>query len=342
MKLAELASLAGIALDGPEKEMEITGAASLDEAGESDISFFGHPRYAGALKRTKAAAVLVPADHNEPIRPVPLRVANPSAAFAAVLEKFAPPQVAFQPGVHSSAVVADDAEIHPSASIQPLAVIESGAKIGPGTVIGAHCYIGHQAVVGAHCQFHPRVSVRERCEIGDRVILHPGVVIGSDGFGYELLDGRHVKIPQTGIVRIDDDVEIGANTTVDRARFGRTWLQQGAKIDNLVQIAHNVTIGAHTILCAQVGISGSTKVGAYVTMAGKVGVNGHIEVGDAAVITAMAGVTKSVPPKEVLVGLPARPMKEYKTNFVLTHNIHKLYDRVKALEQAAAKASSQS
>ena len=148
--------------------------------------------------------------------------------------------------------------------------------------------------------------------IASRVILHPGAVIGSDGFGYELRDGRQQKIPQTGIVQIDDDVEIGANSTVDRARFGRTWIQEGVKIDNLVQIAHNVTIGRHSVICAHVGISGSVRMGSYVTLAGKVGVNGHIEIGDGAIVTAMAGITKSVPPREILVGLPAKPMREYK------------------------------
>ena len=164
--------------------------------------------------------------------------------------------------------------------------------------------------------------------------LHAGVVVGSDGFGYELVQGRHSKIPQTGIVQIDDDVEIGSNTTIDRARFGRTWIQKGTKIDNLVQVAHNVTVGAHSILCAQVGVAGSTKIGNYVTIAGQAGLNGHIEIGDQSIITAMAGVTKDVPAKSVMVGLPAKPMKEYKTNYVLLHNIHKLYDRVKVLEKS--------
>jgi UDP-3-O-[3-hydroxymyristoyl] glucosamine N-acyltransferase len=158
------------------------------------------------------------------------------------------------------------------------------------------------------------------------------VVIGSDGFGYEFREGRHQKIPQTGTVQIDDDVEVGANSTIDRARFGRTWIQEGVKIDNLVQIAHNVTIGRHTVICAQVGISGSVRVGNYVTLAGKVGVNGHIEIGDGAIAAAMGAITKSVPPREVLVGVPARPAREYKRNLVLLNNIDKLYERVKKLE----------
>jgi UDP-3-O-[3-hydroxymyristoyl] glucosamine N-acyltransferase len=177
------------------------------------------------------------------------------------------------------------------------------------------------------------VTIRERSMIGNRVILQPGVVIGSDGFGYEFRDGRQQRIPQTGIVQIDDDVEIGANSTVDRARFGRTWIQEGVKIDNLVQIAHNVTIGRNSVICAQVGISGSVRVGNNVTLAGKVGVNGHIEIGDGAICAAMGGITKSVPPREVMVGLPAKAMRDYKRNLALLNNVHKLYERVKTLEE---------
>ena len=246
---------------------------------------------------------------------------------------FAPPPVSFEPGIHSTASVASDAEIGENVTILAFAVIESAVRIGARTVVGPHSYIGHHAVLGEDCHIYPHVTIRERSVLANRVILHPGVVIGSDGFGYELRDGRQQKIPQTGIVQIDSDVEVGANSTVDRARFGRTWIQEGVKIDNLVHIAHNVTIGRHSIICAHVGISGSVRIGSYVTLAGKVGVNGHIEIGDGAIVTAMAGITKSVPPREVLVGLPAKPMREYKENYVLLRNIRKLYERVKKLEE---------
>ena len=228
--------------------------------------------------------------------------------------------------------MAADVEIGAEVTIEAFAVIESGVRIGARTVVGAHGYIGHHAVLGEECRLYPHVTIRERSLIGNRVVLHPGVIIGSDGFGYEFRDGRQQKIPQTGTVQIDDDVEIGANSTVDRARFGRTWIQEGVKIDNLVQIAHNVTIGRHTVICAQVGISGSMRVGNYVTLAGKVGVNGHIEIGDGAIAAAMGAITKSVPPREILVGVPARPMREYKRNLALLNNIDKLYERVKKLE----------
>ncbi len=202
-------------------------------------------------------------------------------------------------------------------------------------MIGAHNYLGHGAKVGADCQFAARVTLGARCTVGNRVVLHSGVVVGSDGFGFEFANGRHVKIPQTGIVQIDDDVEIGANTTVDRARFGRTWIGEGTKIDNLVQIAHNVVIGKHCILVAQTAIAGSSKLGNYVTMAGQTAVVGHIEIGDQCVVAARSGVSKNLGAKEIVWGSPAVPMREAKEQMAYTRRLPKLYARVKALEAAA-------
>jgi len=335
MTLREIADLAGGWVAPENYEVEITGVASLDDAESGDIAFYGNPKYLKNLRRSRATAVLVPHGFGEEVPPVRIWVDAPAAAFAKVLEKFAPAPVPYPPGIHPTAVVAAGASIAEGVHIGAHAVIEEGATVGPRTVIGSGTIIGHYAVIGEDCLFHPRVTVADRSRIGNRVILHSGVVVGSDGFGYEFRDGRQQKIPQTGVVQLDDDVEIGANSTIDRARFGRTWIKRGTKIDNLVQIAHNVTIGEHSILCAQVGISGSTRVGSYVTLAGKVGVNGHIEIGDGAIVSAMGGVTKSVPPREILVGLPARPMRDYKENFALLRNIHKLYERVKKLESRA-------
>lgn len=332
MTLREIAELVGGWVAQEHYGIEISGVASLDDADAGDISFYGSPKYLKNLRRSKASAVLVTHGFGEEVPPVRIWVDSPAEAFAKILEKFAPPPVEYPPGIHTSAVVSPTANIDESAHIGACAVIEAGARIGAGSVIGAGSFVGRDAEIGSACLLHPRVTIADRSRIGNRVILHSGTVIGSDGFGYEFRDGRQQKIPQTGIVQIDDDVEIGANSTVDRARFGRTWIKKGAKIDNLVQVAHNVTVGEHTILCAQVGISGSTRVGNFVTLAGKVGVNGHIEIGDGAIVTAMAGITKSVPPKEILVGLPARPMRDYKENFALLHNIGKLYERVKKIE----------
>jgi len=335
MTLREVAERVGGWVAPENHDKQILGVASLADANEGDIAFYGNPKYLKALRKSHATAVFVPHGFGEEVTAIRVWVDSPAEAFAKLLADFAPKPITFPVGIHATAVVDPSAQIGEGASIQAYAVVEAGAKIGARTIVGAHSYVGHDVTLGEDCHVYAHVIIRERSKIANRVVLHPGVVVGSDGFGYEFRDGRQVKIPQTGIVQIDDDVEIGSNSTVDRARFGRTWIQEGTKIDNLVQIGHNVTIGKHSILCAHVGISGSTRVGSYVTLAGKVGVNGHIEIGDGAIVTAMAGVTKSVPPKEILVGLPAKPMREYKTNYVQLHNIAKLYERVKALEEKA-------
>lgn len=313
--------------------IRVTGVASIAEAGEGDVTFFGNARYLPALKATRACCALVPEDFQEPIPAIPIRVANPSLAFARVLEIFRPPAVAFQPGIHPTAVVGENVQLAASVSIQPHAVVEPGAVIGEGSVIGAGVYVGHEARIGSNCLIFPSVTIRERCILGNRVTIHSGTVVGSDGFGYELVQGRHVKIPQIGIVQIDDDVEIGANTSIDRARFGRTWIGEGTKIDNLVQIAHNVVIGKNSIIVSQVGISGSSRLGNYVTLAGQVGVVGHIEIGDQAVVAAQSGVSKSVPPRQVIWGSPAVPIREQKERLAFIARIPKLWERVKRLEQ---------
>lgn len=332
MRLSDAASLAGTELPVGCPDLEIFGVASLQEARTGDITFFGNPRYLAQVRASKATAVLVPGDFNEEITPVVLRVDNPSASFAAIVAAFSPREPDPVPGVHPSAVVSPLATLCEGVSVGALAVIEEGAVIGARSVIGSGCLIGRDVRMGEECMLHQGAIIRERCILGHRVILQPGAVIGSCGFGYEFKEGRHVKIPQTGIVEIGDDVEIGANTTIDRARFGRTMIGEGSKIDNLVQIAHNVQIGPHSILCSQVGIAGSSRVGSYVTLAGQVGLAGHIEIGDKAVLGAKAGVSKNVPAGAMLIGAPAKSMKEWKqTNFYISQ-LGKLYERVKELE----------
>jgi UDP-3-O-[3-hydroxymyristoyl] glucosamine N-acyltransferase len=346
LTVQELAALVGGQFaSGIDAERAIIGAASVSEAGEGHVTFFGNARYLPALKACRATAALVPLDFADEIPPIAIRVENPSLAFASVVERFAPAPIHWKPGIHPTAVIAPSATVGEGASIQPFAVVEEGAEIGANTVIGAYCYIGHNAKVGDNTFFHPRVTVSERCIVGSRVLLHSGVVLGSDGFGYEFSQGRHVKIPQIGIVQVDDDVEIGANTTVDRARFGRTWIQEGTKIDNLVQIAHNVVIGKHCILVSHVGISGSTKLGSHVTLAGQVGIAGHLEIGDQVIVGAQSGVSKSLSARETYMGSPAIPAKEWREQVALLRRLAKLQERVKHLEQfldAKAKSSSPS
>jgi len=225
--------------------------------------------------------------------------------------KFAPKPIILAPGIHPSAIVGSGVRLGERVSIQPHAVIEDGSQIGDDTIIGAGSYIGHETTIGSACVIYPLVTVRERSQIGSRVIIHSGAVIGADGFGFEMIDGRQHKIQQLGIVRIDDDAEIGANTTIDRARFGRTWIQQGVKIDNLVQIAHNVMIGRHCLIAGQTGISGSAKVGDFVMMAGKVGIADHVTVGAGAVLLAQAGLMSDVPAGARFVGSPAQPLRDF-------------------------------
>ncbi|MEO5717718.1 MAG: UDP-3-O-(3-hydroxymyristoyl)glucosamine N-acyltransferase [Chthoniobacterales bacterium] len=261
-----------------------------------------------------------------------LRVANPSRAFEQVVLKFAPQPISFVPGIHPSAVVAPDASLGEDVFVGAHVVIEPGVAIGRGARIGAHSYVGHETTIGAGTMIYPNVTIRERTQIGERVIIHSGTVVGSDGFGFEMAAGGHKKVPQIGIVQIDDDVEIGANTTIDRARFGRTWIQEGVKIDNLVQIAHNVVIGKHSIIVAQVGIAGSVRIGSGVVIGGQAGIIGHIEIADGTMIGAQSGVSKSLH-GGTWWATPTVPLREAKQQLAWVRRLGKLFERVKALEE---------
>jgi UDP-3-O-[3-hydroxymyristoyl] glucosamine N-acyltransferase len=329
--LQELAVMSGGELVG-DPALRITGAASLAEAVSGEIAFFSDPRYGTLLRKTHASAVLVPLNFSDSISAAQIRVVNPAKAFEQVVVMFAPNPITFAPGVHPSAIVDPTAKLGARVSIQPYAVIEAGVSIGDGTIIGAGTYIGHETSIGASCRIYPHATIRERSRIGSRVIIHGGVVIGADGFGFEFVGNRHNKIPQLGIVQIDDDVEIGANTTIDRARFGRTWIQEGVKIDNLVQVAHNVVIGKHSIVAAQTGISGSTRVGEHVQMGGQVGIVGHVTIADRTLIGAQSGVSKDIG-GGVWFGYPAMPMPDAKRQIAWVRRLGKLFARVKEIEK---------
>ena len=331
--LQELATTCGGELVG-DPAVKITGAASLAEAVQGEITFFSDPRYGSLLRKTRASAVFVPLNFPDNISfsLAQIRVSNPAKAFEQVVLKLAPKPVIFAPGIHPSAIVDATAKLGARVSIQPYVVIEAGVTVGDDTSIGAGTYVGHGTSIGASCMIYPQVVIRERSRIGSRVIIHGGVVIGADGFGFEFVDNRHKKIPQLGIVQIDDDVEIGANTTVDRARFGRTWIQEGVKIDNLVQIAHNVVIGKHSVIAAQTGISGSTRVGEQVQMAGQVGIVGHVEIADGSRIAAQSGVSKNVS-GGTWFGYPAEPMPDARRHIAWVRRLGKLFERVKEIEK---------
>jgi len=316
LTIAEIIKLTGGEITQGTEDTQVSGVSSLDEAGATEISFLGNEKYFQDFLSTAAGAVLVPNNYpgglpQVPEKPVLIAVENPSYAFAAVVKVLATKQRTFTPGIHPQAYVAEGVEINAEkVSVKAGAVIESGCSIGDGSEIGANAVISEGASLGENCLVYPNVTVREHCVIGDRVILQPGCVIGSDGYGYELVDGKHVKVDQVGIVVLGDDVEIGANTAIDRARFGKTVIGEGTKVDNLVQIAHNVQTQKHCLVVSQAGLAGSSKLGNYVTVAAQAGVGGHIEIGDQAVLAGRAGATKSLEGKQVYAGFPARPMRE--------------------------------
>jgi UDP-3-O-[3-hydroxymyristoyl] glucosamine N-acyltransferase len=321
----------------------VRGIASLATAEPGDLSFLGNARYKSDVARTRASVVLVPPDHEgEPaVDQLFLLVENPSAALARLcgrIEQLLWPRP--QPGVHPSAVIAADARVAASATVGPFCVIEAGAMVGERAHLEAHVHVGREVRIGNDCWLMPGVVVRPSCELRQRVRLHPGVVVGSDGFGYEFVAGHHEKVPQVGDVLIEDDVEIGANTTIDRARFNRTIIGEGTKIDNLVQIGHNVVIGKHCLLCAQAGISGSTTLEDYVVLAGQVGVGGHITIGKGAKAGGQAGITANVEPGAFVNGTPAIPFLLERRLAVLQQRLPNLFRKVDAIEEQLKKSSS--
>lgn len=333
--LSELAELLGGEILTGNPDTRITGFASLKEAVSGDLSFFYDARYRERLAATKAAAVLVPIGlESAPSHVACIAVEDPSRAFEKVVDAYGFHAHSFEAGIHPSAVIASDVKADlTKISVGACAVIESGAQIGDGVEIGAGCYVGRDAIIGKDSKLFPNVTLQEACEIGERVILHSGVVIGADGFGYEFQQGRHRKVRQAGIVQIDNDVEIGAGTMVDRARFGRTWIGEGTKIDNLVQIGHNVVIGKHCIIVAACAIAGSVVIGDYVVMAAQCGVAGHVNVGSFVTLGGRSGVTKDIPAGKVTyMGFPAVPVMEEKRRLASINRLPQLVARVKTLE----------
>jgi UDP-3-O-[3-hydroxymyristoyl] glucosamine N-acyltransferase len=329
--LQELAARLGARLEG-DGALDVTRVAGIEQAGPGDLTFLANPKYAAALPGTRATAVIA-ADGVEGATCAVLRHANPYLAFAQAALALAPP---WRPptGVHPSAIVAADAVIEDGVAVGPLAVVGAGARIGARTVVMPHVVIGAGAELGPDCVIHARVSIRERCRLGARVVVQDGAVIGSDGFGFaHRADGTHEKIPQAAAVVVEDDVEIGANTTIDRPAVGETRIRAGAKIDNLVQIAHGVTIGRNTLLAAQVGIAGSTTVGDNVILAGQVGVAGHITVGAGAKATAQTGIANSIPDKAFVSGSPAIDNRDWLKASVLFRKLPELKKRVAELER---------
>ncbi len=334
MTVAELAAKLGAPCEG-ETSARLCRAAALREAGEGDVTFLSSTRYAAQAAASRATAIVVKADWKGLCGAGALiRVPNPDAAFIRIAGLFAPPAPPAPPaGIHSTAVVAPSAVLGEGVSVGPFAVIEAEAVIGAGTVIGPHAVVGFGVTIGAGCRLYPLVSIREHCRLGDRVIVHNGAVIGSDGFGYYPDSNKHwQKIQQVGIVEIGNDVEIGANTTIDRARFGVTRIEEGVKLDNLIMVAHNCVIGAHTAVAGQAGFAGSTVIGRHVMVAGQAGFCGHLEVGDGAIIGAQAGVTGDVAAGSFVLGMPAQPRAQEMRQKALVARLPKMREQLAALE----------
>ncbi len=340
MTLQQLAERIGARLEG-DGTITVARVAGLDTAGPGDVTFLANEKYAADVATTKASAVILgtAASAATAVTAAPcavLRVDNPYLAFARAAQALAPPSV-LPVGVHPSAVMGEGVVLAEGVGIGPLAVIGRGARIGARSVIEAHAVVGAEAVVGADCVIHAHVSIRERCRLGDRVVVQNGVVIGADGFGFaHHPDGSHEKIPQTAPVVIEDDVEIGANTTIDRPAVGETRIKAGTKIDNLVQIAHGVVLGRHVLLASQVGISGSTTVGDSVTLAGQVGVAGHITIGDRVTATGQTGITNSVEAGRFISGLPAIDNRDWRKSAVLVGRLPEYRRQLIDLERRLA------
>ena len=306
LTLAELATLVGGEVRG-DGTLRISGVHALDQAGPEHLSFFNHAWYAEEFAASRAGAVIVEAGvaKKHPTRTL-LVVPNAALAFARVARHFHP-ESAPLPGVAPEAFVHPEAQVDPSARIEPFAFVGAGAQVGARTRVMPFAYLGDRTRVGADGVIAPHAVVMHGCQLGDRVSLQPGVVIGGDGFGYtlDLEEGRHLKVPQVGIVRIEDEVEIGANSAVDRATLGATRIGKGTKIDNLVQVGHNVTVGEMCILCGQVGLAGSSSLGDGVVLGGQAGVANHLHVGDGAKLAAQSGLGHDLPAGEIWAGSPA-------------------------------------
>lgn len=320
-----------------ESELKIHGVAQIEKAEEGQITFLANPKYKPALENTRASAVII--DQKAEIKPsLPhILVIDAYYGFLQAFLLFNPQKSLLSPGIHSTAVVHGTANVGHDVAISANVYVGDKVTIGNGTQIFPNCVILDNTRIGTDCVLYPSVTVRENCTIGDRVIIHNGAIIGSDGFGFAPHEGKYHKIPQVGKVIVEDDVEIGANSTIDRATMEETIIRKGVKLDNLVHIAHNCIIGENTVIAAQTGISGSTTIGKNVVIAGQVGTVGHISIGDRVQIGAQSGVSKSIPEGEVYFGYPARPIMKTKRIEASLNNLPELLKKIKHLEKAVKK-----
>ena len=336
MKLRDLAERLHCRLEGTAGDIDIVGVSGIEQAQPGDLTFIANPRYHALLAKTRASAVILGHEHGADAPCAVLRSDHPYLSFAQAVGFFREPTLPAR-GVHSQTAIATDVTLGPDVSVGAFVTIGSGASVGARTIIYPNVVVGPRARVGDDCVVHSHVSIREGVVVGHRVILHDGAVIGSDGFGFvKQADGSHLKIPQYADVIIEDDVEIGANTAIDRPAVGETRIRAGAKIDNLVQIAHGVAIGRHALLAAQVGIAGSTVVEDDVVLAGQVGVSGHLRIGKGVVATAQTGIPNSLEEGEFVSGYPAIANRAWLKSSAVFRQLPALKKRIAALDARIA------
>ncbi len=332
--MGDLARLVGGQLVGDADRL-VTGVAGIDEASADHITWVTESKYVEKLSSSSAGAVLIGKGMGE--APMPAIVCDdPAAGIALIMEHLAPPVWRPEPGVHPTAVVSATATLGEGVSIGPYAIVGDRARIGEDTCVHGHVVIGPDVAIGPGCVLWPHVVIRERCELGARVVVHPHGTVGADGFGYRFADGRHNKIPQTGIVAVGDDVEIGAGSCIDRAKVGRTVVGAGTKIDNLCQIAHNVQIGPHCVIVAQAGIAGSSRLGGYVVLGGQVGVRDHVSLGDGVQAAACCCIAQDVQAGQAVGGIPARDAHEWLRQQAALRKLPVLQARLRDIERRIA------
>jgi len=338
MKLSELAAATGTRIESGSPELEISGAAGLDIARAEEITFLANPKYTPQIANTAAAAIFMAENIDcERSDIAVLRAADPYVAYARALRCFHP-EHALKDFVHPSAVIHPTASVAPNCEIHANVVIDEYASVGSGTRIFPNATVYSGARIGSDCTVHSGVSIRENCEVGDRCVIHNNTTIGSDGFGYaKTEDKTWLKIPQTGRVIIESDVEIGANTSIDRASVGETRIRRGAKIDNLVQIGHSCTIGEDALVCAQTGLAGSSVIGKRVVLAGQVGIAGHLTIGDDAVITAKSATSHDVAEGKIISGIPAFDNREWLRSTAAFRKLGELAGKFRDLQKRVAK-----
>jgi UDP-3-O-[3-hydroxymyristoyl] glucosamine N-acyltransferase len=337
VRVRELAEWLGAAFEG-DGEKELESAAALETAGAAQLTFVGSRKAAGQAESSAAGCLIVPLDHPNPSGRTVIRISDPRTGFARAVSRLHPPP-AVTPGIHPTAVVAPDAEIGPGVAVGPLALVGAGSRIGAGSSIGGGCAIGRRVTLGEACVLHMNVTIYDDVEVGSRVILHSGCVLGADGFGFVLENGRYQKFPQIGRVSIGDDVEIGANSCVDRAALGVTWIGEGTKLDNMVHVAHNCRIGRHVVVAAQTGFSGGVVVEDYVVIGGQVGIGDKARIESRAVLGSGCGVltSKIIRSGQVVWGTPARPLKEYLETLANLSRLPELRKRLAELERRLEK-----